>query len=82
MLEGLFLLNDFVLISVTIKDKPRKLALNSIGKILISKLRSTVKKLVMVNCNSSLSHESTDADLEDGKQTRRYAFLLPLSLVF
>ena len=82
MLEGLFLLNDFVLISVTIRDKPRKLALNSIGKILISKLRSTVKKLVMVNCNSSLSHESTDADLEDGKQARRYALLLRVSLVF
>lgn len=35
----------------------------------------------MVNCNSDLSHKSTDAVLEDGKQSPRYALLLPLSAV-
>ena len=36
----------------------------------------------MVNCNSDLSHKSADTVLEDGKQSPRYALLLPLFLMF
>ena len=46
MLEGLLLLNDFVLISVTFKDKPRKLAVNNVGKNCYFKTYICIEKLL------------------------------------